>query len=218
MDHKLQMVFALIAAICILLPVAELTGEPETCQDLFNADNYQSITSQLKVLANCSEDDVRSLEAEKQSEILGMLNAAAGRLRSIHLKGCQNIQPRNCSFPMIPKNGGLICVTHEKTRYCKPMCDQGYDFVFLRLSRLFESCGEGSGYKWSSQYLGGKRLAVCSESTTKISGQNSTYFPQTCLDAMYNHTQERALISIFKDELKKIGVDKIKSKCLLCGN
>ncbi|XP_072347943.1 uncharacterized protein [Scyliorhinus torazame] len=136
------------------------------------------------------------------------------------MKACRDVHPKNCSFPLIPRNGGLICLTHEKTRYCKPMCNQGYDFAFLRKLRLFESCGDGNGYRWTTQYIGGNRLAVCSESSQQVSGVETAYFPRSCLDAIYNHTEEKVLISIFKEELKKFSVDKVnsKTKCLLCGN
>ncbi|GCB76073.1 hypothetical protein scyTo_0016515 [Scyliorhinus torazame] len=122
MDHKLQTVFALIALISILIP--DLTEGTETCQGLFDNDNYLNFTSRLKEIANCSDDHVRSLEAEKQGELLQLLTNAAEQLKSTRMKACRDVHPKNCSFPLIPRNGGLICLTHEKTRYCKPMCNQ----------------------------------------------------------------------------------------------
>lgn len=38
---------------------------------------------------------------------------------------------------------------------------QGYDFNFLRRSRLFEECSEQTGHKWVTQYVGGNKLAMC---------------------------------------------------------
>lgn len=38
---------------------------------------------------------------------------------------------------------------------------QGYDFAFLRISRLYEECSVQTQYKWTTQYIGGNKLAVC---------------------------------------------------------
>lgn len=39
---------------------------------------------------------------------------------------------------------------------------QGYDFNFMRRSRLFEECSAATQHKWTTQYIGGNRLAICS--------------------------------------------------------
>ncbi|XP_078386735.1 uncharacterized protein LOC144668515 [Cetorhinus maximus] len=220
MDHKLQTVFALIAMICTLVPGEDPSEEINTCPDVFDTNNYASFSNMLKELAKCPDDAVKNLTTEEQRGLLALLRTTANSLESIHVKACQNVNPKNCSFPLIPANGGLICMTHEKTRYCKPMCNRGYDFGFLRRSRLYESCGNETHYQWTAQYLARKRLAICSESSTRVSGVDSAYFPNRCQDALYNYTQEKVLISIFKDELKKLGIEKInsKTKCLLCGD
>lgn len=38
---------------------------------------------------------------------------------------------------------------------------QGYDFQFLRKTRVYEECSEQTKYKWGTQYIGGNKLAVC---------------------------------------------------------
>lgn len=40
-------------------------------------------------------------------------------------------------------------------------CKQGYDFSFLRRSRLFEECSAATQHKWTTQFIGGNRLAIC---------------------------------------------------------
>ena len=36
---------------------------------------------------------------------------------------CQGARPRECPAPEVPENGGLVCVTVNSTRYCKPFCN-----------------------------------------------------------------------------------------------
>lgn len=38
---------------------------------------------------------------------------------------------------------------------------QGYDFGFLRISRLYEECSDATSYTWTTQYVGGNKLAIC---------------------------------------------------------
>ncbi|GCC32229.1 uncharacterized protein [Chiloscyllium punctatum] len=220
MGHRRQTLLVLSAVMCILVPGVYLTEETETCQTTFDDANYQEFSNKLKVLAKCPGNFTKHLAVEKQSEFFGLLQTAANELRSLRLKACKNVPPKNCSFPQIPANGGLICLTHNKTRYCKPMCNQGYDFAFLRKSRLYEECGDDNGYTWNTQYIGGNRLAVCSKSSIRVSGVASAYFPRTCQHAWYNYTEEKRLISDFKEELRQRGIDKVnsKTKCLLCGD
>uniref|UniRef100_A0A8C5PV28 Uncharacterized protein n=1 Tax=Leptobrachium leishanense TaxID=445787 RepID=A0A8C5PV28_9ANUR len=106
----------------------------------------------------------------------------------------------NCSFPVIPKNGGLICVSLEDIYYCKPMCYKGYDFVFLRRSRLYEECGMHTQFSWTTQYIGGNRLAECTASSVAVSGSSSSYFAEgTCKQA----NMKKKYIEEFIRELKR---------------
>lgn len=43
---------------------------------------------------------------------------------------------------------------------------QGFDFAFLRRSRLYDECSERTKFKWDSQYVGGNTLAVCNGETS----------------------------------------------------
>ncbi|XP_067828482.1 uncharacterized protein si:ch1073-126c3.2 isoform X2 [Heptranchias perlo] len=124
MDRKLHAVFALIGVIWVLVPGIYLTEEADTCQDLLGTDNYLNFSKKLKILNNCTDNNMKSLDVEKRGELLGLLQNAADKLKSIHVKACQNVSPKNCSFPQIPANGGLICLTLERIRYCKPMCNK----------------------------------------------------------------------------------------------
>lgn len=42
------------------------------------------------------------------------------------------------------------------------LLSQGYDFAFLRRSRIYEECSKETRYKWTTAYVGGNKLAVCS--------------------------------------------------------
>ncbi len=44
---------------------------------------------------------------------------------------------------------------------------QGYDFTFLRRSRLFEECSSATQDKWTTQFIGGNRLAICESKSWK---------------------------------------------------
>ncbi|KAI4875660.1 hypothetical protein NFI96_029809, partial [Prochilodus magdalenae] len=88
--------------------------------------------------------------------------------------------PGDCPFPVVHSKGGLACVSAERKVYCKPMCNEGQDFSFLRRTRVYEECSAATNNKWTTQYVGGNKLAVCN---TPISGAPSAYFPkdQDCL-------------------------------------
>ncbi|XP_048419203.1 uncharacterized protein si:ch1073-126c3.2 isoform X2 [Stegostoma tigrinum] len=124
MDHRLQTAFVLGTVMCTLVPGVDLTEEADTCQTTFHEGNHQNFSSMLKALAKCPGNFTEHLTVEEQSEFLGLLQNAADQLKFLRVKACQNVHPKNCSFPQIPVNGGLICMTHDKTRYCKPMCNQ----------------------------------------------------------------------------------------------
>ena len=36
---------------------------------------------------------------------------------------CQGAEPKKCPEADVPENGGLVCVTVDNKRYCKPMCN-----------------------------------------------------------------------------------------------
>uniref|UniRef100_A0A665V119 Uncharacterized protein n=1 Tax=Echeneis naucrates TaxID=173247 RepID=A0A665V119_ECHNA len=103
---------------------------------------------------------------------------------------CGNIESRKCPQAEAPKNGGLVCATVGNNTYCKPMCNDGYDFGFMRRSRLFDVCSKQTGYKWGTQYIGGNTLAVnrqlhdttIKNFTTELQSESIKGEPQfTCL-------------------------------------
>ncbi|XP_051897394.1 uncharacterized protein si:ch1073-126c3.2 [Pristis pectinata] len=213
-------VLRLVGFICILTPGAYVMKDAGTCQNAFGLDTYLNFTSGLQSFINCTNQFIKELEPAKRSELYRLLQTAADNLRSIHRKDCQGVIPRNCSSPIVPTGGGLVCLTLNKTRYCKPMCNKGFDFQFLRLSRPYERCGEATEYKWTTQYVGGNQLAVCTEHPTAVSAQPSHYFLEHCRDALYNYSHETDITSTFERELKEKLRGRIKSKntCLLCGD
>lgn len=58
---------------------------------------------------------------------------------------------------------------------------QGFDFAFIRKSRLYDECSEQTKYKWDSQYIGGRTLAVCN-------GKASFAAHMLLLSSTRNHT------------------------------
>ncbi|XP_072138096.1 uncharacterized protein [Mobula birostris] len=219
MAHTLA-VLRLVGFIWILVPGLCIKKDVGTCENVTNPDIYLSFTKSLQTLINCTEQVIKKLKPADHSDLYRLLQTAADNVRSIHGKACQSVNPKNCSLPIVPVNGGLLCLTMNKTRYCKPMCNKGFDFQFLRRSRLYERCGEATRYIWTTQYIAGNRLAVCSESSRAVSGYPSQYFPTRCQDVLYDHSLETDMISTFRKEMKQKVDRKIDSgtTCLLCGD
>ncbi|KAG7512426.1 hypothetical protein JOB18_029084 [Solea senegalensis] len=127
-------------------------------------------------------------------------------------------QLKECPEAEVPDNGGLACVTVNNKRYCKPMCNYGYDFMFMRRSRLYEECSKETGYKWNTQYIGGNKLAVCNKEPTQVSGASSAYFPKDrdCLTTKTQHLD--SFIDSITAEIQSQGIlGKPENACLLCG-
>ncbi|KAJ7417813.1 S-adenosylmethionine synthase [Willisornis vidua] len=99
---------------------------------------------------------------------------------------------------------------------------EGYDLEFLRSSRLYEVCGNATGFSWNTQLVGGKALAVCSPSEMAIGGGKSAYFPSnsTCLHTVAFTETQREQLNIFLKELAEQGIDSSKrdeeADCLIC--
>lgn len=66
------------------------------------------------------------------------------------------------------------------------LLSQGYDFGFLRHSRLYEECSQRTGYAWTTQYVGGKKLAVCNskdgayQTHPVVDSQRAAWWPMNC--------------------------------------
>ncbi|KAK1791213.1 hypothetical protein P4O66_013233 [Electrophorus voltai] len=104
--------------------------------------------------------------------------------------------------------------------HCSGLEAQGYDFAFLRRSRLFEECSPATKHKWTTQYVGGNRLAVCNKSNMQISGVTSAYFlkDQDCLSTKSDSALEERVINTFVQELQDSHIKgNYTHACLLCG-
>ncbi|XP_053305857.1 uncharacterized protein LOC128468187 [Spea bombifrons] len=132
----------------------------------------------------------------------------------------QVLTPSSCPRPLVPKNGGLVCVHAEHVAfYCKPMCNQGYDFAFLRRSRLYEECGRHTDFSWTTQYIGGNRLAECVDFPSAVAGNSSAYFTdETCQQATSKPEARRKYKNEFIEELKQKNIKvKHKEAFIICG-
>ncbi|KAJ8359889.1 hypothetical protein SKAU_G00164140 [Synaphobranchus kaupii] len=211
--------------ICLVLPMFHPLLASE--QEAANPSNcsaesvpHERLSAQLKESLDCI-DTLASKWAENQTaSVLDSLNTAIKVLQKHHKTACTEPHPKRCGNPMVHSKGGLVCVTMGDVRYCKPMCNEGYDFAFLRRSRLYEHCKAGNKTSWSTQYIGGKRLADCNKSTIQIAGAKSAYFPegQDCLKTKSESDLERNITRIFVSELQSTGIQGVPEyKCLICG-
>ncbi|XP_032398063.1 uncharacterized protein si:ch1073-126c3.2 [Etheostoma spectabile] len=184
--------------------------------DCLKTDLVEELSAKLKLAVQCSD----AWSPEQTATILQSLTNLTDTLQKQQLKDCQNAEPKNCIEAQVPENGGLACVTVDNRRLCKPMCSHGYDFNFLRRSRLFEECSEQTSYKWQTQYVGGNKLAECNEAKVQVSGAKTAYFPkdQSCLTTKSNRTLQRRLLEDLTTELKNLGIQgEPQNPCLVCG-
>ncbi|XP_019357853.1 PREDICTED: uncharacterized protein LOC109287336 [Gavialis gangeticus] len=184
--------------------------------------NLTSLTQQLKTFSQCFEKMLPH-SRNKINALAWRVQHVLELLRKVQAKACKALD--KCSLPLAPPNGGLVCVTIDHVHYCKPMCNQDYDFGFLRRSRIYEQCGSSTGFSWTTQLVGGNRLAVCNPASTAISGVASAYFPPnvTCWETIADATAEKHLINTFLGDLAKEGLDVLDKHdedfdCIICGN
>ncbi|XP_072246637.1 uncharacterized protein [Leuresthes tenuis] len=185
-----------------------------------NTEIFERLSADLKVAGECGETPPPSWSAQQTAALLMYTRNLSDSLHRHQLRGCKDAEPKQCPEPEVPSDGGLACVTVDNKRYCKPLCNSGFDFGFLRRSRLFDECGEHTGYKWNSQYVGGSKLAVCNEATIPVSGAASAYFPkhQDCLTTKSNSQLTNATMEAFSAELRSGGVAGGRQQyCLVCG-
>ncbi|XP_005015819.1 uncharacterized protein [Anas acuta] len=173
----------------------------------------------LEKYSECFPEMAKQGGRDSLNHLIWVLQESLDVLRPIQDKFCKH-SPQ-CPQPLAPKNGGLVCVTIDSVEYCKPMCNKGYDFQFLRRSRLYETCGNTTGFSWTTQMVGGQALAVCEPSETAVSGAESAYFPanSSCLHTLA--FSEPKQLNIFLKELAEQGVDisnhDKQADCLMCG-
>ncbi|XP_066549640.1 uncharacterized protein LOC136716061 [Amia ocellicauda] len=201
--------------VCIFL--SKVFTSPADCPP--TSTDYESLSATLKNFNECFKSD--TWKRKEIDSFLGTLKTATDLLQIEQEKSCKNFTPEECPVPQVPSGGGLLCLTLNNTRFCKPMCNQGYDFSFLRRSRLYEECGHLSK-QWTTQYVGGNTLAVCQKSDTQISGAKGSYFPkdQDCRKMTFDNEAQEKMIKSFIDELTLSGINGMhldKYDCLICG-
>ncbi|XP_039927393.1 uncharacterized protein LOC120755872 [Hirundo rustica] len=179
------------------------------------------VKESLEKYSKCLPEMVAKGEKASINSLVWTLQETLDLLRPAQEQFCKQLPL--CPRPVAPKNGGLVCVTIDDTQYCKPMCNKGYDFQFLRSSRLYEVCGNGTGFSWTTQLVGGKALAVCNPSEMAISGAKSAYFPSnsTCVRTLAFPEAQTEQLNIFLEELAEQGIDGSRraqgADCIICG-
>lgn len=178
------------------------------------------LSQTLERAALCGDSLWSGWSSEQTAQALNSVNALAQRLHAHQLTECVRAEEHRCPPAEAPENGGLVCATIGDARYCKPLCHHGYDFAFLRLSRVFDECSEKTSYRWNSQYVGGNKLAVCNKSPSAAAGVRSAYFPeeQSCLQTKANSSLHISVVEHFLSELQGQGLQgQSKNTCLVCG-
>ncbi|XP_056121502.1 uncharacterized protein si:ch1073-126c3.2 [Rhinichthys klamathensis goyatoka] len=184
--------------------------------------SFKMFNKKLQDMKNCLETVSDKWETNQTANIFNQLQMLTDIIQKQQNKELWSLLPANCTAPTVPKDGGLLCVSvMDNTKiYCKPMCNAGYDFSFLRRSRLFEECSATTQHKWTTQYIGGNRLAICNKSNVEVSGAPSAYFPENhdC-HKIKSHELLGNITNIFQSELKMAGISKgiLKAFGLLCG-
>ncbi|XP_033991747.1 uncharacterized protein si:ch1073-126c3.2 [Trematomus bernacchii] len=200
--------------ICSLAVLSSCAAQDESLQC-----GYQHLMSNLKAVGEC-EDSLPWSSQERAGLLLNLRNQK-DKLYTLQLRECQGAEPNKCPQAEVPEDGGLLCTTVSNKRYCKPMCNHGHDFSFLRRSRVYEECSEQTGFKWRSQFIGGNKLAVCNKAKIQVSGAASAYFSedQDCLTTKSNSSLiQSAIMGVFESELRGAGVQgDAENSCLLCG-
>ncbi|XP_019946445.2 uncharacterized protein [Paralichthys olivaceus] len=172
----------------------------------------------LKEVAECGENLLSTWTSQQTAALLLSMRNLTGLLHQHQLKECQHAEPKKCPAAKVPQNGGLVCVTVDNKRYCKPLCNSGYDFAFLRRSCLFDECSQQTGYKWNTQYIGGNTLAVCNGALTQISGAQSAYFPEDRDCLMTKSQMQDSVIATAVAELRSKGIQgDPENACFVCG-
>ncbi|CAN9499560.1 unnamed protein product [Ophioblennius macclurei] len=174
----------------------------------------------LKGAVECVDNVPADGGAQQTAALMLYLKHLTGALLGEQLRDCHGAAPSQCPNADVPENGGLACVTVANKRYCKPLCNHGFDFGFLRRSRPYDECSEATGYRWNTQYVGGNQLAVCQEAAVAVSGVSSAYFPrgQECLAAKADDQLTDGVARAFVAELKSQEIEaEPQDVCLVCG-
>ncbi|XP_077092467.1 uncharacterized protein LOC143744715 [Siphateles boraxobius] len=183
--------------------------------------SFEMLNKKLKDIKNCLETVSDTWTTYQTATIFNQLKMLTDINQKQQNKGLRRLMPTNCTAPTVPEDGGLLCVSvTDKTKtYCKPICNAGYDFNFIRRSRLFEECSATTQHKWTTQFIGGNRLAICNKSNVAVSGAPSAYFPEghDCHKIKSHEQLLRNITNIFQSELEKAGITQsLRSFSLLC--
>uniref|UniRef100_A0A8C1Z5X8 Si:ch1073-126c3.2 n=2 Tax=Cyprinus carpio TaxID=7962 RepID=A0A8C1Z5X8_CYPCA len=181
---------------------------------------YNQTDKQLQDMKICLENKSRTWTEYQKANIFIQLQTLTDIIQKQQNKEFQTSLPKKCPVPDVTENGGLLCLSARKEAYCKPMCNAGYDFNFLRRSRLFEECSSATQDKWTTQFIGGNRLAICDKSDIAVSGAPSAYFPkgQDCQKIKSDEELMGNITKIFQSELVKAGITQsLRFFSLLCG-
>ncbi|KAG7334449.1 hypothetical protein KOW79_002856 [Hemibagrus wyckioides] len=182
--------------------------------------SYDEFSEKLKISDECMEVLAAQWTENQNADVFSNLNRLADVLKKNQKAVCKDATPKECPTPAVQSKGGLVCVSTSGKRFCKPMCNEGYDFGFLRISRLFETCSDATNYSWTTQLVGGNKLAICNKSSIRVAGASSTYFPanQDCWTTKSNSTLEQEIINAFENELSAKNVNgPYTHRCLMCG-
>ncbi|KAM6390753.1 uncharacterized protein J5M81_007370 [Pluvialis apricaria] len=211
------LVFITLAVLLADFTEIRAFASPSECESA----TIEDVNESLEKYSNCFHEMIAKGEKASINSLVWTLQEALDLLRPAQEKFCKQLPP--CPLPLAPRNGGLVCVTIDNAQYCKPMCNKGYDFQFLRRSRLYEVCGNATGFSWTTQLVGVKALAVCNPSEIAIGGAKSAYFPtnSTCLRTLaFTETQTEQL-NVFLEELGEQGIDGSnrdkEADCIICG-
>ncbi|XP_008279232.1 uncharacterized protein LOC103356748 [Stegastes partitus] len=204
-----------LAVLCC--SAAQETGR-DNCSSLTQV--FHRLPADLKVAAECGQSPPSTWTPQQTASLLLYMRNVTDALHQHQLRECQGAEPTRCPEAEVPSNGGLACVTVGNKRYCKPLCNHGFDFGFLRRSRVFDECSEQTGYKWQTPYVGGNRLAVCNQALTQISGAKTAYFPkdQDCRSTKSSSQLTNSVIEALAAELKAQEINgEPQHACLVCG-
>ncbi|XP_038581949.1 uncharacterized protein LOC119908307 isoform X1 [Micropterus salmoides] len=204
--------------LCSLAALSFSAAQDETLLQNCNLQTQviERLPADLRVAAQC----VENLSAQQTAALLFSTRDLSDALHKHQLKECQDAEPKECPVAEVPENGGLACLTVANKRYCKPMCNHGYDFGFIRRSRLYDECSQQTGHKWDTQYVGGNKLAVCNKESIQVSGAQTAYFPkdQDCLTTKSSSQLQNSTMEVFTNELKNQGIQgEPEYACLVCG-
>ncbi|XP_046885573.1 uncharacterized protein si:ch1073-126c3.2 [Hypomesus transpacificus] len=210
----------------ILTALSVCKSDPSKDPCSFPERIISTFITQLQVAASCAGNGTSALTDKQTAGLLDSVRTLAHILEEQQTKFCkfdfpnenpEDVTPNKmCPVPDLHKNGGLVCVTVKQTHYCKPMCNQGYDFSFLRRTRLYEKCSKDTGYKWTTQHIGGNKLAYCIASPIPVAGSATAYFPknQDCLKT--GKTDKNGVIDQLVKELETDQTE-TENACLICG-